>query len=143
MQAIGWQPQRAPDGTPVRYERRRPEQTTLYRLVQQHAATFLAHAEDAAGADLPQFVKDEFDAFLECGSWPTASCACTAATAATTNWSRSAASGAAFAHRAVPDAWRRRRRTWWATSFVTCRCASGCYVSQSRCACCWQHSPSW
>ena len=24
-------------------------------------------AEDAAGADLPQFVKDEFNAFLECG----------------------------------------------------------------------------
>ncbi len=24
-------------------------------------------AEAAAGADLPQFVKDEFDAFLECG----------------------------------------------------------------------------
>jgi hypothetical protein len=41
--------------------------TTLYRLVQQHAATFFAQAEDAAGADLPQFVKDEFDAFLECG----------------------------------------------------------------------------
>ena len=38
----------------------RPEQTTLYRLVQQHAATFFAQAEDAAGADLPQFVKDEF-----------------------------------------------------------------------------------
>jgi hypothetical protein len=35
--------------------------------VQQHAATFFAQAEDAAGADLPQFVKDEFDAFLECG----------------------------------------------------------------------------
>jgi hypothetical protein len=55
------------DGTPVHYERHRPEQTTLYRLVQQHAATFFAQAEDAAGADLPQFVKDEFDAFLECG----------------------------------------------------------------------------
>ena len=67
MQAIGRQPQRAPDGTPVHYERHRPEQTTLYRLVQQHAATFFAQAEDAAGADLPQFVKDEFDAFLECG----------------------------------------------------------------------------
>ena len=39
----------------------------LDRLVQQHAATFFAQAEDAAGADLPQFVKDEFDAFLECG----------------------------------------------------------------------------
>jgi hypothetical protein len=35
--------------------------------VQQHAATFIAQAEDAAGADLPPFVKDEFDAFLECG----------------------------------------------------------------------------
>ena len=41
------------------------EQTTLYCLVQQHAATtFFAQAEDAAGADLPQFVKHEF---LECG----------------------------------------------------------------------------
>jgi hypothetical protein len=67
VQAIGLQPQRAPDGAPVHYERHRPEQTTLHRLVQQHAATFFAQAEDAAGADLPQFVKDEFDAFLECG----------------------------------------------------------------------------
>jgi ribosomal protein S27E len=48
-------------------KRHRPEQTTLYRLVQQHAVTFIAQAEDAAGAELPQFVKDEFDAFLECG----------------------------------------------------------------------------
>ena len=48
-------------------QRHRPEQTTLYRLVQQHAATFFAQAETEAGADLPQFVKDEFDAFLWCG----------------------------------------------------------------------------
>ncbi len=59
MQATVQQPQRAPDGTPVHYERHLPEQTTLYRLVQQHAATFFAQAEDAAGADLPQFVKAE------------------------------------------------------------------------------------
>jgi hypothetical protein len=67
MQAIGRQPQRAPDGAPVHYQRHRPEQTTLYRLVQQHAVIFFAQGEDAAGADLPQFVKDVFDAFLECG----------------------------------------------------------------------------
>jgi len=67
VQAIGGQLQRAPDGAPVHYDRHRPEQTTLYRLVQQYAATFFAQAEDAAGADLPQFVEDEFDAFLECG----------------------------------------------------------------------------
>ena len=55
------------DSAPVHYARHRPEQTTLHRLVQQHAATFFAQAEETTGADLPQFVKDEFDAFLECG----------------------------------------------------------------------------
>lgn len=51
----------------VHYERHRPEQTALYRLVQQNAASFIAHTEASTGAALPQFVKDEFDAFLECG----------------------------------------------------------------------------
>ena len=67
MQAIGGQLQQAPDGAPVHYERHRPEQTTLYRLVQQPAATFIAETAAATGVDLPLFVKDEFDAFLECG----------------------------------------------------------------------------
>jgi len=67
VQAIGRQPKRAPDGVPVHCERHRPELTTLYRLVQQHAATFIAETEMATGPDLPQFVKEEFDAFLECG----------------------------------------------------------------------------
>jgi len=67
VHAIGRQPQRAPDGAPLHYERHRPEQTTLYRLVQQHAASFIAHTEASTGADLPRFIKDEFDAFLECG----------------------------------------------------------------------------
>jgi hypothetical protein len=35
VQATVQQPQRAPDGAPIHYERHRPEQTTLYRLVQQ------------------------------------------------------------------------------------------------------------
>jgi len=35
--------------------------------VQQHAASFFAHTEASTGAELPRFVKDEFDAFLECG----------------------------------------------------------------------------
>jgi hypothetical protein len=34
--------------------------------VQQHAVIFITQTEPAA-ADLPQFVKGEFDAFLECG----------------------------------------------------------------------------
>jgi len=66
VRAIGRQPQRAPDGAPLHYERHRPEQTTLYRLVQQHAASFIAHTEASTGSELPRFIKDEFDAFLEC-----------------------------------------------------------------------------
>ena len=51
-----------------RYERRRPEQTLRYRLVREHYETFASEIERAAGgAGLPQFVKDEFDAYLDCG----------------------------------------------------------------------------
>lgn len=38
------------DGAPVHYESYRPEPTTLYRLVQQHAQSFFAQSEEAAGA---------------------------------------------------------------------------------------------
>jgi ribosomal protein S27AE len=67
VQAIGRHPQRVPDGAPVHYERHRPEQSTLYRLVQQHAASFIAHTEASTGGELPRFFKEEFDAFLACG----------------------------------------------------------------------------
>ncbi len=51
-----------PDG----YARRRPEQTTLYQVLQQHWKTFLARAEEAASG-LPSFVREEVEAFLRCG----------------------------------------------------------------------------
>ena len=49
----------------VHYERHRPERTTLYRLVQQHAASFIAHTEASTGSELPGFIKDEFGAYLK------------------------------------------------------------------------------
>lgn len=55
----------APDGAPLHYERHRPEQATLYRLVQQHAASFIAHTEASTGAERPRFIKDEFDMGIE------------------------------------------------------------------------------
>jgi len=58
---------RRPDGLPLHYARHRPEQTTLYRLLQRHAASFIAHTEATLGARLPRFIKDESDAFLQCG----------------------------------------------------------------------------
>jgi hypothetical protein len=65
VQATVQQPPRVPDGAAVPYERHRPEQTTLYRLVQQRAASIIAHTEARTGAELPRFIKDELDAFLE------------------------------------------------------------------------------
>jgi hypothetical protein len=56
VQAVDRPSQRAPDGAPLHYERHRPENTTLYRLVQQHAASFIAHAEANTGAELPRFI---------------------------------------------------------------------------------------
>ncbi len=56
-----------PADTPAPYERRRPEETTLYQVSQDHVDTFLAQVEQETGSGLPQFVKDEFEAFLEGG----------------------------------------------------------------------------
>jgi len=59
--------QPAPAGRRIHYERRRPEDTVLYQLVQEHLETFLAQVERETGSGLPEFVKGEFEAFLQCG----------------------------------------------------------------------------
>ena len=59
--------QGAPTAHPCHYERRRPEETILYQLVQENLETFLAQVEAERGGGLPEFVKAEFDAFLTCG----------------------------------------------------------------------------
>ena len=65
-----------PSGSPSG-RRMAPRSTTsatarsrLRCLVQLHAASFIAHSEASTGSELPSFVKDEFDAFLECGILP-------------------------------------------------------------------------
>jgi hypothetical protein len=51
-----------------RYQRRDVERTTLYRLVRDHLETFYQAVEDGfASAPLPNFVKQEFERFLDCG----------------------------------------------------------------------------
>ena len=73
MQAIGLQLQRAPDGarsttSAIAPSRRRS--TAVPTGVHQHAAKFIAHTEASTSAELPRFIKDEFYAFLECGTRP-------------------------------------------------------------------------
>ena len=47
------------------YERRRPEETLLYQLVERHWPRFRQRAE--VEGELPKFVIDEFEAYLRCG----------------------------------------------------------------------------
>ncbi len=48
------------------YVRHHPEDTVLYQIVEQHAGAFF-DAMREQGAGLPGFVRDEFDAYIDCG----------------------------------------------------------------------------
>ena len=58
---------RAAPAHTAHYERRRPQETTLHHLVREHLETFLAQVGARTGTGLPAFVREEFEAFLECG----------------------------------------------------------------------------
>jgi len=49
-----------------RYARRRPELTPCYKIIQEHLSTFIAERE-AEGRPLPDYVTQEFEAYLKCG----------------------------------------------------------------------------
>lgn len=58
----------AGDLRPISYERHRPEQTLLYKVIQENIETFLADLErDPNRKGLPKYVKEEFHKFLHCG----------------------------------------------------------------------------
>jgi len=48
------------------YARHVPERTLLYALVQAHYADFIARLT-AQDRSLPEYVREEFEAFLRCG----------------------------------------------------------------------------
>ena len=48
------------------YERHRPEETQLYRLVERHYPAFVEHLAEQ-GKALPAYVEKEFEAYLKCG----------------------------------------------------------------------------
>src|SRR4051794_17841254 len=103
----------APAANQVHYERQRPEETTLYQVVQEHLESFVAQVKTETGASLPDFVKDEFDAFLECGilahGFLRSRCA---RVARTRSWWPSPVSGAGSARLAGRGAWREPLLTW-------------------------------
>ena len=55
-----------PSGRCLEYERRQPEKTVFYRIVQKHIETVFDEAEQN-GSGYPEHVKHEFERFLSCG----------------------------------------------------------------------------
>ena len=49
------------------YQRHSPEETVLYKIVQEYLETFLKLAEAECGRPLPDFVEKEFREYLKCG----------------------------------------------------------------------------
>lgn len=49
------------------YQRHKPEETTLFKLVQTNWRTFQRQVEGDTGYPLPDFVIKEFDEYLRCG----------------------------------------------------------------------------
>ena len=53
---------------PALYARRRPEDSTRYKVVQDNLATLYAAVDDGAlSIRLPDFVRKELEGFLDCG----------------------------------------------------------------------------
>src|SRR5215467_5831037 len=99
--------QRTPAANRVHYERRRPEETILYQLVQENLESFLGRSKprvEAACRSLskPSSMPSSPAAFSRTGFF-----ACAVASAPTSSWSPSHASGAAFAPLAARGAWRK------------------------------------
>jgi hypothetical protein len=53
--------------SPVRYQRHRPEQTELHRIVRENLEALRAPAEDEGRRGPPSFVQKTFEAYLTCG----------------------------------------------------------------------------
>lgn len=59
-------PRAPPFIDPPGYARHRPEATLLYQIVERHYPELVA-ARETAGRPLPQYVQEEFEAYLKCG----------------------------------------------------------------------------
>jgi Transposase zinc-binding domain len=109
----------------VQYVRHRPEQTALYQLIQQHAATFFMQAQGATGSSLPRYVKDEFEAFLESGILAHGFLRLHCGGCKQDQLSAFSCERRGFCLSVVPSVGQKPLRIWWIMSFHQCRCASG------------------
>ena len=96
---------------PPGYARHRPERTLLYQLVEQHYPAF-RELRAAADRPLPDFVQQEFEAYLKCGRLEEGFLRVGASNVMPRSSWRSAARSVGSARPAAGGAWPRPRRCW-------------------------------
>lgn len=101
------------------------------------------HRSQCTGAELPRLVRDEFEAFLECGILAHGFLRMRCGECGYDRLLAFSCKRRGFCTSCVHGACRRRRRTWWITSSRMCPGGSGCCPCRSRCARCWPRNPSW
>jgi hypothetical protein len=137
-------PRSASAGARFANKRHRPEETTLCRVVQEDLESFLAQDEAQRGSGPPQFVKDEFDAYLECvilahGFLRVRCAECAQERLVAFSCKRR---GGGSSPRAGHVAWPRRRRCCWIAPYRRCRSGNGCCRFRSRYGFCSPPIPS-
>ena len=103
-----------------RYQRHRPEQTLLYRIVEEYYPTFAAHLA-MQSRELPDYVHREFEDYLKCGrlehGFLRVRCGI---------WSLLAVNEGASVPAAGHGAWPKAQRCWSMKSCLNSPYASGC-----------------
>jgi len=95
---------------PFVYERRKPEQTTLYAVVRDNVETLYAATRES-GTELPAFVRGELEGYLDCGLLCRGFAHLKCEGCSERRWWRLAARVEDSALRAWVGGWRRRRQT--------------------------------
>ena len=100
----------------MEYARHQPEETLLYEVIDEYYPEFLSHLS-ASDKTLPQYVQNEFEAYLKCGRLEHGFCGCNATHVHTNNWSRSVVSAVVFVRAVAQSEWWRVRHYWWTQCF--------------------------
>ena len=114
----------------VRFERHRPEQTLLYRLVEQYYPDF-ERQWASEGRVLPDYVRQEFDDYLKCGRLEHGFLRVQCETCHAEHLVAFSCKRRDFVPAAADAAWLKVPPCWWMKCCRINPCANGCSVCRS------------
>lgn len=108
-----------------RYQSHRPEQTLLYQIVDEYYPAFAALMAEQ-GKELPGYVQQEFEEFLQCGRLEHGFLRVRCESCHAEHWSLSAVSVAVSARAVGRGGWPKVPPCWLMKYCLNNPCVSGC-----------------